>query len=58
MVAAFYSNIHFACVKQILFGLYIPTSQNYLTVLLTFSIGNYFKPCTKSSKPDMFRVEK
>lgn len=55
MVAAFYLNIHFACVN----GSHLAfTSQDYLKALLTFSIGNSFKPCTKSSKPDLLREGK
>lgn len=48
----------FCLCKRISFGLCIPASQDYLKALLTFSIGNCFKPCTKSSKPDVLRGEK
>lgn len=48
----------FCLCKRISFGLYIPTSQEYLKALFTFSSGNCFKPCTKPSKPDTLRAEK
>lgn len=47
----------FCLCKRISVGLYIPTSQDYLKALFTFSSGNCFKPCRKPSKPDMLRAE-